>query len=204
MFLRIVEARGQGVAHEYVRLVEGYRDNVRNKQRLVANPGRKEILLEHVDALNRLLRGDRLAVGSVRAGEVQTAQACAWGPFLVPGHLWREIGLATILDGLPGGDRVSARAWSDRALVLVASRLCAPSSEHRLARWLESDFVCDRHGERCQPARRSQAERLSICRLRTRVASGSSSTGTALWTGSARTGRGSSRSYSCGCMICSL
>jgi transposase len=172
VFLRIVKARGgQGVQHEYVRLVEGYRDNGKNKQRVVANLGRKDMLLEHLDSLNRLLRGDRLAAGSVRAGEVEAAQAWDWGPFLVAGYLWREIGLAAILDGLPSRDRVSAQVWSDRALALVANRLCAASSEHRLARWLESDFVCDRHGQRWEPAWRSDAERLSSRRPRVRVAS---------------------------------
>lgn len=172
MFLRIVKARGgQGVQHEYVRLVEGYRDNGKNKQRVVANLGRKDMLIEQLDSLNRLLRGDRLAAGAVRAGEVEATQAWDWGPFLVAAHLWREIALATILDGLPSRARVSARVWSDRALALVANRLCAPSSEHGLARWLETDFVCDRHGVRWEPAWRSDEERLGSRRPRVRVAS---------------------------------
>lgn len=172
MFLRIVKARGgQGVQHEYVRLVEGYREGGKNKQRVVANLGRKEMLLEHLDALNRLLRGERGAPGSVRAGEVEATQAWDWGPFLVAAHLWRGIGLATILDGLPSRDRVSAKAWSDRALALVANRLSTPSSEHGLARWLERDFVCDRHGQRWEPAWRSDAERRNSRRPRVRVAS---------------------------------
>src|SRR5208282_3049469 len=37
---------------------------------------------------------------------------------------------------------------ADRVLVLVANRLCRPGSEHALAQWLESDFVCGRDGER--------------------------------------------------------
>jgi len=170
-FLRIVKAQGgKGIQHEYVRLVEGYRDHGKNKQRVVANLGRKDMLLEHLDALNRLLRGDRLPVGCVRAGNVEATQAWDWGPFLVAAHLWRQIGLAAILDALPSRDRVVARVWSDRALVLVANRLCAPSSEHGLARWLESDFVCDRHGVRWEPAWRAEAERLSSSRPRVRVA----------------------------------
>jgi hypothetical protein len=36
----------------------------------------------------------------------------------------------------------------DRVLVRVANRLCRPSSEHALAQWLESDFVCGRDGKR--------------------------------------------------------
>ena len=48
---------------------------------------------------------------------------------------------------------------AERALVLVANRLCAPTSEHGLARWLETDFVCDRHGRRWMPVWREDAER---------------------------------------------
>jgi transposase len=41
--------------------------------------------------------------------------------------------------------------FADRAFVLVANRLVRPSSEHALARWLETDFVCDRSGRRFVP-----------------------------------------------------
>ncbi|MFQ5381499.1 MAG: IS1634 family transposase [Dehalococcoidia bacterium] len=171
-FLRIVKAQGgKGIQHQYVRLVEGYREKGKNKQRVLANLGRKDMLLEHLDSLNRLLRGDRVPPGCIRAGQVEAAQAWDWGPFLVAAHLWREIGLKAILDGLLSRDRVSAQVWSDRVLALVANRLCAPSSEHGLARWLETDFVCDRHGVRWEPAWRSDAERLSSRRPRVRVAS---------------------------------
>src|SRR4030067_3227341 len=71
---------------------------------------------------------------------------------LVARALWRELGLDAILDGQGGGGRGDGRALADRALVLVANRLCAPTSEHGLARWLETDFVCDRQGRRWRPA----------------------------------------------------
>jgi transposase len=172
VFLRIVKARGgEGVQHEYVRLVEGYREHGKNKQRVVAHLGRKDMLLEHLDSLNRLLRGERLPTGAVRAGAVEATQAWDWGPFLVAAHLWRAMGLAAILDGLASRDRIAARVWSDRALVLVANRLCAAASEHGLARWLESAFVCDRHGQRWEPAWRAEAERLRSRRPRVRVES---------------------------------
>lgn len=61
MYFRIVRAAGaKGTHHEYVRLVESYRRNGKNKQRTVANLGRKDLLLPHLDSLNRLLRGDSL------------------------------------------------------------------------------------------------------------------------------------------------
>ena len=36
--------------------------------------------------------------------------------------------------------------FADRAFVLIANRLIGPASEHGLAGWLETDFVCDRRG----------------------------------------------------------
>src|SRR3972149_3676552 len=124
MFLRTVKAAGgQGVQHEYVRLVEAYREDGRAKQRVVGNLGRKDLLAAPPDALRRRLRGG------------------------------------------PGG----GRALADRALVLVANRLGAPTSEHGLARWLETDFVCDRQGRRWRPAWRGDAERRASRLPRVRV-----------------------------------
>jgi transposase len=41
--------------------------------------------------------------------------------------------------------------YADRAFVLIANRLICPKSEHGLAYWLETDFVCDRRGRRFVP-----------------------------------------------------
>jgi transposase len=170
MFLRTVKAAGgKGVQHEYVRLVEAYREDGRTKQRVVCNLGRKDLLAAHLDALVRLLRGERAGPVPLRAGEVQAAGAWDWGPMLVARTLWRELGLETILDGHGGRGPSDGRALADRALVLVANRLCAPTSEHGLARWLETDFVCDRAGRRWMPAWRPEAERRASPLPRVRV-----------------------------------
>ena len=47
--------------------------------------------------------------------------------------------------------RKEGPAYADRAFVLLANRLIRPTSEHGLARWLETDFVCDRLGRRFVP-----------------------------------------------------
>ena len=65
-------------------------------------------------------------------------------------HLWEELGLEEILEGRQGESK-KGTALSDRAFVLVANRLCRPGSEHRLAGWLESYYVCDRLGQRWLP-----------------------------------------------------
>jgi len=171
MFLRTVKARGgEGVQHEYVRLVEAYREHGKNKQRVVCNLGRKELLAAHLDDLIALLRGERRALAPpTAAGPVQAVGAWDWGPMLVARTLWRELGLQQVLDREGGRGPGDGVAVADRALVLVANRLCAPTSEHGLARWLDTDFVCDRRGRRWQPEWRDDAERRASRRPRVRV-----------------------------------
>jgi len=124
MFLRTVKAAGgQGVQHEYVRLVEAYREHGRTKQRVVCNLGRKDVLATHLDALVRLLQGERAASPRLRVGEVQAAGAWDWGPMLVARTLWRELGLEAILDQQGGRGPADGRALADRALVLVVSMI---------------------------------------------------------------------------------
>ena len=155
MYLRTVRAKGaEGVEFEYIRLVEAYWENGRSKQRVIANLGRKDLLAPHLENLVELLGGGKKTKSSpLSCGErIEPTLAACWGPMLVARSLWREFGLESILDGLaPKTSRVPKAGrlpLADRVLVLVANRLCRPGSEHALAQWLESDFVCGRDGER--------------------------------------------------------
>ena len=170
MYLRTVKAPGpKGLFYEYVRLVESYREDGKNKQRVVCNVGRKDLLTQHLDSLVRLLRGAKVVASSSRLAHVQAVGAWDWGPMLVARALWVELGLEGILDRLAHRQQPDDHALSDRALVLVANRLCEPSSEHGLARWLETDFVCDRTGRRWVPVWRDEAERRASRTPRVRV-----------------------------------
>ena len=82
-----------------------------------------------------------------------------WGPVLAARSLWAELGLTRVLEQLGGRGPDDGVTLSERAFVLVANRLIAPGSEHGLARWLETDFICDRQGRRWTPAWRDDAER---------------------------------------------
>ncbi len=170
MFFRIVRAAGgKGVQHEYVRLVESYREHGKPKQRVVCNLGRKDLLVANLDSLNRLLGAGEPADTERAAEQIAGADAWDWGPMVVTATLWRELGLEQILDRLGGRGKRDGVALSERALVLVANRLCAPSSEHGLARWLETDFVCDRQGRRWVPQWRDDGERRASRSPRVRV-----------------------------------
>jgi transposase len=170
MFLRTVKAAGGGgTQHEYLRLVESYRDDGKTKQRVVCHLGRKDVLAPHLESLIRVLRGEPVE-RPIRVGDVQATDAWDWGPLLVARALWRELGIEATLDRGGGRGKPEGVALADRAFVLVANRLCAPSSEHGLARWLETDFVCDRRGQQFVAEWREEAERRASRLPRVRVA----------------------------------
>jgi transposase len=145
MYPRTVKVRSSsGTVNEYVRVVEAYRDGGKVKQRVVADLGRKDLLLEVLPKLRRLLTGEARDPADPQFGE-----APDWGPVLVVRALFDQLGLWDILDQHLG--RAKGVPFADRAFVLVANRLIAPASEHGLAGWLETDFVCDRKGRRFLP-----------------------------------------------------
>jgi hypothetical protein len=87
MYLRVVRAAGgQGVKHEYIRIVEAYRENGKNKHRTVINLGRKDLLAAHLDLekLARLLHGEAPSSSSenLRSEDIQALDALDWGPIL--------------------------------------------------------------------------------------------------------------------------
>jgi transposase len=149
MYPRTVKVRSSsGTVNEYVRVVEAYREDGKVKQRVVADLGRKDLLVEVLPKLRRLLAGDP-ADQNPDPADPQVGDASTWGPILVVRALFDQLGLWAILDQELG--RAKGVPFADRAFVLLANRLIAPASEHGLAGWLETDFVCDRKGRRFVP-----------------------------------------------------
>ena len=154
MYVRTIKVpSSNGSVNEYVRIVEAYRHNGKVKQRVIANLGRKDLLQELLPKLERVLRGTPLVAGEDI--DVAILQTWTWGPVLVLRTLFDQLGLWQILDESLGRPRPREDAaqvpYADRVFVLVANRLTRPSSEHGLARWLETDFVCDRRGRHFVP-----------------------------------------------------
>ncbi len=149
MYPRTVKVRSSsGTVNEYVRVVEAYREGGKVKQRVVADLGRKDLLVEILPKLKRLLGGD-LGQGDAETADPDIVDASTWGPVLAVRALFDQLGLWSILDESLGNAKTVP--FADRAFVLVANRLIAPASEHGLAGWLETDFVCDRKGRRFLP-----------------------------------------------------
>ena len=166
MFIRCLKVpSSNGSVHEYVRIVASVRDNGKVKQKVIANLGRRDTLEEILPLLIRFLRGDddekqltrQLAVD----GPIEVLDASTWGPVLIARHFFTQLGLWKLLDAgrrwpklLPQEDPNDD--WVSRVLVLIANRLTRPASEHGLAEWLETDYVCDRHGRRYVPCWKQQ------------------------------------------------
>jgi transposase len=180
MYLRTVKVpSSNGNINEYVRVVEAYRHDGKVKQRTIADLGRKDVLAALLPQLQRLLQGQAAEgrhpaqaapstaaataappggaaappadAGNSPLDDVEILQATTWGPVLVVRALFEQLGLWPMFDELLGQAKAGSPSYSDRAFVLLANRLIRPASEHGLARWLETDFVCDRQGRRFVP-----------------------------------------------------
>jgi transposase len=148
VFLRSVKAANG--RHEYLRLVESYREGDKIRQRIVLHVGRKDLLAPHLDALVRLLQSDQQDPAWVSAAEVTTPQAWTWGPVHVARHLFDSLSLGPILDAATKLLR-RGQPLSERVFPLVANRLTRPGSEHALAQWLEDFYVVTAPGSRWTP-----------------------------------------------------
>ena len=159
MYLRTIKVRSSsGALNEYVRVVEAYRDHGKVKQRTVADLGRKDLLAELFPKLKRLL-GQDVGSATSEGKDPDILDASTWGPVLAVRTLFDQLGLWAILDKALG--KAKGVPFTDRAFVLIANRLIHPSSEHGLAGWLETDFVCDRPGRRFVP-RWNQHQRVRV------------------------------------------
>ena len=97
MFLRSVKAANG--RHEYLRLVENYRQGDKIRQRVVLHVGRKDLLAPHLDALVRLLQADQQNPTWSSREEVSTPQAWTWGSVRVARNLFDSLSLGPILGG---------------------------------------------------------------------------------------------------------
>ena len=147
MYLRTIKVRSSnGTVNEYVRVVEAYRDNGKVKQRTLAELGRKDLLVELLPKLQRLL-SQNADTEPGQTKDLDILDASTWGPVLAVRRLFDQLGLWSILDGTLG--KAGGVSFTDRAFVLIANRLIHPTSEHRLAGWGPTSFVIAKAGGLC-------------------------------------------------------
>src|SRR5258708_16974960 len=94
MYPRTVKVRSSsGTVNEYVRVVEAYREGGKVKQRVVADLGRKDLLVQVLPKLRRLLTGE-----ARDPEDPQFVEAPDCGSVLVVRALFDQLGLLSILD----------------------------------------------------------------------------------------------------------
>jgi hypothetical protein len=132
--------------YTYVYLVENVREEGRTKQRIIANLGRKEVVVARGD-LDRLARSvARLAqcsmVLSLAEGEAAPNAACRRiGPALLFERLWQESGCRAVLEELAAGRQFEFAA--ERAVFLtVLHRLFISGSDRAAEKW-RADYRID-------------------------------------------------------------
>jgi hypothetical protein len=125
--------------YTYVYLVENVREDGRTKQRIIANLGRKEVVVARGD-LDRLARSvarlaQRSMVLSVVEGEAPPNAVCRRiGPALLFERLWQEVGCRAVLEELAAGRQFEFAA--ERATFLtVLHRLFVSGSDRAAEKW---------------------------------------------------------------------
>src|SRR6516162_6858122 len=114
--------------YTYVYLVENVREGGRTKQRIIANLGRKEIVVARGD-LDRLARSvarlaQRSMVLSLGQGEAPPHAVCRRiGPALLFERLWQEAGCRAVLTALAGQRQFAFAA--ERAVFLTVLHRCS-------------------------------------------------------------------------------
>ena len=132
--------------YTYVYLVENVRENGRTKQRIIANLGRKEVVVARGD-LDRLARSvARLAQRSMVLSLVEDeaapdARCRRIGPALLFERLWHEVGCRAVLAELAAERQFEFAA--ERAVFLtVLHRLFVSGSDRAAEKW-RADYRID-------------------------------------------------------------
>ena len=139
MFVRIKRGGNEKHPHDYLQLVESYRDQGQPKHRIIANLGRLDRLIESgqieglVSSLSRFSREARV----LSASRVNGCRAQLWGPALVFGRLWERQGIPEILARLSERRRFGFEV-ERAAFALALQRLCVPGSDLAGSRWLKT------------------------------------------------------------------
>ncbi len=132
--------------YTYVYLVENVRENGRTKQRIIANLGRREVVVARGD-LDRLARSvarlaQRSMVLSLVEGEAPPNAVCRRiGPALRFERLWQEVGCRAVLEELAGQRQFEFAA--ERGIFLtVLHRLFVSGSDRAAEKW-RADYRID-------------------------------------------------------------
>jgi hypothetical protein len=142
MFVRTkVFKNRDGSTRTYLQIVKGERVGGKVRQVVVANLGRLEDLRE--GGLDRLIEGlarfSRYQWVKDKALKPEAERAKAWGPALIFGRLWGELGLPVILERLLG-ETAAVSNYPEAIFAMVLNRLCDPASKLRVSEWIQTVY----------------------------------------------------------------
>lgn len=142
MFVRVKSARVKGHEYRYLQIVESYRQGPKVRQRVVANLGRLDQLVDSGQLekiVNGLARFSE-AYKSYRAfvqGRFDRCVVRSWGPPLVFGRLWERQGLPEILGRLAEGRKFQFDL-ERTTFAMALHRLCDPGSDLQCSQWVRT------------------------------------------------------------------
>ena len=146
--------------YTYVYLVENVREKGHTKQRIIANLGRKEVVVARGD-LDRLARSvarlaQRSMVLSVVEGEAPPNAMCRRiGPALLFERLWQEVGCRAVVEALAAHRQFEFAA--ERATLTVLHRLFVSGSDRAAEKWRADYRIEGTEGLRLQHLYRTMA-----------------------------------------------
>jgi hypothetical protein len=125
MYPRTVKVRStNGTVNEYIRVVEAFREDGKVKQRVVADVGRKDLLVQVLPKLQRLLAGDQL-LDTADLPEPSVLDASTWGPILA---------IRTLFNNSASGKSSTNRLGDPKTFHLLTGHLCSwPTASSVLA-----------------------------------------------------------------------
>jgi hypothetical protein len=144
MFTRVKKLKTGKTTHEYLQIVESYREEGKPRQRVIGTLGRLDRLLEGgrldrlVESLAKFSHTLKVIQGA-RAGDLQAEWARDWGSVLVFERFWQELGLRELCRSLGEGRRI--RFDIERAaFASVLQRIEKPGSDLACTRWLRDVY----------------------------------------------------------------
>ncbi len=142
MFARVKKVKSGGSEHEYLQIVENYRQDKKVKQKVICTLGRLDKLRES-GALDGVLTSlakfstRNQVINLYKEGSVKADWAKSWGTVLVIEKLWKTLGLDVVLRSL--ASRSDYRFDLERAVfACVCQRLVRPGSDLAASRWIQN------------------------------------------------------------------
>jgi hypothetical protein len=142
MFVRVKKSGSKKAPHEYLQIVESYRDGKSVRQRVITTLGRLDQLKAsgQIDGLVKSLArfSETLKVlSAAKDPRISTCKAKQWGPALIFEKLWQDQSIPRVISQL--AEKRRFKFDIERAIfAMTLQRLCEPGSDLQGSQWLHT------------------------------------------------------------------